>query len=174
MKKFLKWGAIGFVVLIAISFLASLGSKNPSSNQTVSQQTPETKPTAEPTQPMQFTYDVPSLVEKNVDDIKTILLPYKNKTLEPTAQQIALGAKEWDVEFTKDGKDLLVTYNINSRQIVDFFISTDDPSGKTKDKEHLLEIGNLSESSSQYKVSFVPTLKDSSYFTGIKVIPIGR
>src|SRR3989338_10372203 len=141
MKKFLKWGAIGFVVLIAISFLASLGSKSPSSNQTISQQTPETKPTAKPTQPMQFTYDVPSLVGKNVDEIKTILLPYKNKTLEPTAQQIALGAKEWDMEFTKDGKDLLVTYNINSRQIVDFFISTDDPSGKTKDKSHLLEIG---------------------------------
>ncbi len=172
MKKILKLGAIGFVVLIAISFLASLGSKNPSNNKTVIQQPTEAKQeTPKPTKVMQFTYDVPSLVGKNVDEVKTVLAPYKNKTLEPTAQQIALGVKEWDMEFTKDGKDLLVTYNIGSRQIVDFFISTDDPSGKTKDKDHLLEIGNLSESSGQYKVGFVPTLKDSSYFTGVKVIP---
>jgi len=172
MKKILKWAGIGFLVLIGISFLAALGSKNPSSNQTISQQPTEAKQTApEPTKVIQFTFDVLPLVGKNVDEVKTILLPYKNKTLEPTAQQIALGVKEWDMEFTKDGKDLLVTYNISSRQIVDFFISTDDPSGKTKDKDHLLEIGNLSESSNQYKVVFVPTLKDSSYFTGIKVIP---
>ena len=114
------------------------------------------------------------MVGKNVDEIKTILLPYKNKTLEPTDQQITLGAKEWDMEFTKDGKDLLVTYNINSRQIVDFFISTDDPSGKTKDKSHLLEIGNLSENSEEYKVEFVAAIIDPSSFTGAKASPIGR
>ena len=97
--------------------------------------------------------------------------PYLTKTLEPTNEQIRLGVKDWDMGFTKDGKDLLISYNIATRKINDLFISTDDKSGKTKDKSHLLEMGNLKENDPRYTIEFVKALNNPSSFTGIKIIP---
>lgn len=162
-KKILIGTGVVFVIIIILA--ASGGGKN-SSNTTTN------NPTGiESVQVSQYIYDIPALLGKNVDGVKSVLSEYQKETKEPTEEQIKLGVKEWDVAFEKDGKELMVTYIVDNKQVKEFFIGTDDPSGKTKDKDHLLEIGNLSESSGQYKVGFVSTLKDSSYFTGVKVIP---
>lgn len=179
MKKILKWGLIIFVG-VPFGFLLILGTignltggkdvskskeSSPAATQAVVQQKSPT-----PTPAPQF-FDLPALVGKNADEIAVALKNYQKKTLQPTQEQIKLGIKDWDMEFEKDGKDLLVSYVIATKAVNNFFISTDDPSGATRDKKHLLGLGNLNENDSRYKVDFVKAFKDGSKFTGVKVIP---
>ncbi len=115
-------------------------------------------------------FDVPALIGKNLDGvIATLGSPEKDE--EPTKLQIDMGVKEWAKSFKKDGQVLLVTYTISNRKIVDFFIGTDDPSGKTKDTSHLLALGNLKTNDLKYKIEFVKSISNSTYFTGVKIIP---
>ena len=140
-------------------------------------QTPSTVSNSKPsqgaqTQTFQSVFDVPSLVGKNIDEIRQVLGEPADKTLtEPNAQQLALGTKEWDNTFKKDGKELLVTFNVQSRKVVDFFIGTDDPLGKTKDKKHLMELGGVKDSNPNYRIEFVKAIIDPSFYTGVKIIP---
>ncbi|OGM08140.1 hypothetical protein A2159_01870 [Candidatus Woesebacteria bacterium RBG_13_34_9] len=121
------------------------------------------------TQSVNPIFDVPSLIGKDLDGISAILGTPQGQ--DPTKLQIQQGVKQWDKVFNKDGKELLVTYTITDKKIVDFFISTDDPSGKTTDKTHLLQLGNLIEYNSKYTVEFVKAIEDPSSFTGVKIIP---
>ena len=162
MKRILMWGGIGLVALIIIAAISGGGSSKNSQSQSPS-------PTTVQQAQQNYVFDVPSLVGKNVDEAIAVLQPYKKNTLEPTEEQIRLGVKDWDVEFEKDGKSLLVNYDIATRKVNNFFISTDDPSGATKDKGHLLELGNLKEYDARYKVGFVKALKDQTVFTGVKI-----
>ena len=175
MKKLLKWGLIIFVVLpIAFLVIGGIGYLITGGKMSTSEQTPTSAPTVvtkEETPALQFVFDLPVLIGKNADEVATTLKDYQKKTLQPTQEQIKMGVKDWDMEFEKDGKDLLVSYVIATKVVNSFFISTDDPSGATKDKKHLLELGNLNESDSRYKVEFVKVLKDSTRFTGVKVTP---
>ena len=163
MKKLLLIIGGGFLLII---FLGVVGKNTPTK-----QPTSQVKVEKQEEEKIAFVFDIPSLIGKNIDEIKKDLDSYKKKFLEPTSDQIKLGVKEWEVEFEKDGKSLLVTYDTATKRVKDFFISSDDPSGKTKDKNHLLELGNLKENDSRYKIEFVKTLKDPSSFTGVKISP---
>ena len=162
MKLFLKSGLVILIGIIALAFI--LGG-NKGNNNSASAKPTESVQTSEPT------FDIPSLVGKNIDEVKTELSDYQGKTEEPTDQQIQMGVKDWDASFVKDGKELLVTYTIADRKVKEFFIGTDDPSGKTKDLQHFLNLGNLSESDSSYSLRFIPAIKDSTSFTGVRVEP---
>jgi hypothetical protein len=118
-----------------------------------------------------YTYDIPLLVGKNIDGVRSVLGKAIDNDIEPTSLQIQVGVDIWSNAFNKDDKELLVTFNPKSRVIIDFFIGTDDPSGKTQNTKRLLEMGNLKENDSRYKLEFVKVIKDPSYFTGVKVIP---
>lgn len=162
MIKKVVFGIIGLLILIiVVAAIAGGGSQR----QTATQPSPIVA------QQAQFVFDIPSLIGKSLDEVKATLSSYQRKTLEPTEEQIKLGVKEWEVEFDKDGKELLITYEIKTKRIIDFFISTDDLTGKTQDKEKLLKLGNLREGESGYKIEFVKVLIEPSYFTGVKVIP---
>lgn len=160
-KKWWVW-AIGIVLLIII-----IGNSGASKTKPIRSATPP--PDVVTTQTAVF--DVPALIGKNLDEVTASLSPYQKKSADPTEQQIKLGAKTWDRTFEKDGKTLLVTYDILTKKIIDFFIDTDDPNGSTKDKNHLLALGGLKENDSKYKVEFVKAIKDPSVFTGIKITP---
>jgi hypothetical protein len=161
----LKKIAIGvgglIVLIIVIAVIAGGGGKK--------QTTPQPSPAvSQQTQQPEFVFDVPALVGKNIDEAKAVLGSPVDK--EPTEQQLKV-TKEWNLTFRKNGKELLVTYDIATKKIKDFFISTDDPSGKTQSKKHLLELGNLKEDDSRYKIEFVKALAEPAYFTGVKAIP---
>ncbi len=115
-----------------------------------------------------YVFDVPTLLGKNVDELRQVLGSPTGNQLEPTQQQIDLGVNTWDNTFEKDGRKLLATYDPQTRVVEDLFIGTNDSSGSTKDKQTLLEVGNLKEGSSTYKVEFVKTIKDPSAYTGVK------
>jgi hypothetical protein len=151
---------IGMIVLIII--IANASSRHKEFNS-------PTPAAATITTPI---FDVPALLGKNIDQIKAVLgAPEKDD--EPTAQMKAAGVNEWEKVFAKDGKELLVTYNVNTRKVVDFFISANniDPSGGTKDIVSLRKIGNVESDGPKYAVEPVKTIKDPSQFTGIKIVP---
>ena len=76
----------------------------------------------------------------------------------------------WDNSFEKDGHSLLVTFNPQNRQVTDFFIETTDPSGSTSDYSDLLQLYNVTNDNTKYSVEPVPTLKDNTKYTGIKIV----
>ena len=173
-KKWWFWVGLFFGLPVFLVIMGTIGKSLPESTTMApsgASQAVVTEAITTPT-PKPYVFDVPSLIGKNTDQIGEVLGQYKKKTLEPNAQQIKLGLKEWDMTFEKDGKELLVTYDFASKKVIDFFISSDDRSGASSDKNHLLMLGNLSENDSKYKVTFVKALKDPSVFTGVKVTPL--
>jgi len=160
------------VLFISVAVTSPVKEETPSVSKP--SETKTSTKSAEKATVVKYTFDVPSLIGKNIDEIRQILgEPTDAKDmLEPNQAQLDLGVGEWDNTFEKNGKSLLVTFNVKSRKVVDFFIDTDDSSGKTKDKAHLLELGNLKENDSKYKIEFVKVVNDPSYYTGVKAMPL--
>ncbi|MBI3341577.1 hypothetical protein HY024_00480 [Candidatus Curtissbacteria bacterium] len=170
----IKWGVTGLLSLLLIANRFSEGSK-PQAAATTSvaqSQTISPSPTPSPTpSAIAFEFDIPSLIGKNLDGVIAVL-GKPDKNAQPTPTQIQLGGvKDWDEQFTVNGHSLLVNYTIADRSIINFFLETDDPSGKTTDTKRLLALGNLKEKDPKYKVEFVKTFGDSNSFTGVKVTP---
>ena len=168
-KVLLIIGIIVFVVIIGISIsqVNTEDTDNSNDNTSINKATDSDEETDTVT--LKYTFDVPSLLGKNIDEIRVELgTPTDGDLMEPTAEQMA-GTSQWDNTFQKDGKELLVTFDAKTREVIDFFIPTDDPSGVTKDIQPLLEIGNLNENSSNYTIEKVSAIKDPSSYTGIMV-----
>lgn len=115
-------------------------------------------------------FDVPSLVGKNIDQIRETLGKPTDDSPEPTKLQLDLmgnSSVEWGNNFTKNGITLLVTFNPKTRTVIDFFI----PRVGDQDKASLLSAGNVQEKSSDYTIEFVKAIKNPSDFTGLKITP---
>lgn len=113
-------------------------------------------------------FDIPALLDKNIDQITKSLGGSKNDT-EPTKLQLSMMSDNptWDKSFENGGVTLLVTYNPKTRVVTDFFI----PSFGDQNKNKLLVAGNIQENSTTYEVEFVKAIIDPNKLTGIKVIP---
>lgn len=114
-------------------------------------------------------FDVPSLIGKNIDEVRKILGKPTDKEIDPSKAQLKMDLDSWDNNFEKDGYSLLVTYNPQNRKVIDFFISTKDPSGITSDYSDLLKVCNITNDNTKYTVEPVPTIKDDTKYTGIKI-----
>ena len=114
-------------------------------------------------------FDVPALMGMNVDEVKSVLGAPTDDT-EPKPEHVQI-SNEWWKEFERDGQTLLVTYNTKTKAVIDFFISTTDPSGATRDTASLLAVGNLTEGDSRYDVEFVAAIREPSVYTGVKAVP---
>ncbi|MCD6194678.1 hypothetical protein J7K05_00525 [bacterium] len=155
---------LGGVLLVLLVIALAFREEKPT-KQTPSQlsQTKEQKVT--------YVFDIPSLVDKNIDEVRERLGAPTNSSLEPSSKQKALGIIEWSNTFSKNNAELVVTFNSATRQIIDFFIPTDNPSGMTNDTQHLLELGHLELNSDRYQIEFVKAIKQPSSYTGVKIIP---
>lgn len=154
--------SIGAVVLF-FGVFSSFGDSSGSSTtrEAVKVSEPQTKQV----------YNIPTLLNKNIEEIKVDLGTPEGDS-EPTKQQLALGTTEWDKYWNKDGEDMSITYNVKTRKVVDFFISTSDPSGVTSDKNALLAVGGLKTDDPAYEIEFVNSVTDKGKFTGVKVVPV--
>ncbi|OGL35703.1 hypothetical protein A3F65_01285 [Candidatus Saccharibacteria bacterium RIFCSPHIGHO2_12_FULL_47_16b] len=162
-------GVIVLFILVIVAANAVGGGKKTTNTQINQQSASEAKPKQQKPQPV---FNIPSLIGKNIDQIReTLGAPADGSRSDPTAEQSQFGLDEWDNTFKKEGIELLVTFNPATRVVIDFFVSTDDPSGATEDKDRLIEISGLSENADNYRVEFVRTIKDPNSFTGIKAIP---
>lgn len=153
-------------VLFFILFGVTPNKPTPTTNPTTSTNNATTKAETPATTPTpSYLFDMPSLLGKNIDEVRLVLgTPLDKGLTEPTTEQLKLGVEEWGNSYKKDGQELLVTFNPSTREIVDFFLSGDN-------KAKLIEAGNLIEDDSSYTVEQVKQLKNPSAITGIKVIP---
>lgn len=159
--------------IVAVNF-ASDDGKDKDSTQSVAEKTEsntdtkenqqETKPVKEEVKTVesapQSVFDIPSLIGKSLDEVKAILGEPKTFK-EPTKQQTAM-VDTWEIEYEKDGVGLLVSYDLKTKNVVDFFMDGDD-------KAKLLSQGNLQEKSDSYVVEPVKNLVDPNKITGIKI-----
>ena len=144
-------------VLFFILFGATSSKSTPSTNPTTTTNNTPTKTS--------YSFDIPSLLGKNIDEIRLVLgTPLDKDLTEPTAEQLKLGAGEWDNSYKKGDQELLVTFNPTTRKIVDFFLSGDN-------KAKLIEAGNLKENDTSYTIEQVKQLKNPTAITGIKITP---
>jgi hypothetical protein len=161
-----KWWAITLVIFFGIIVIAGLGDNSNDLNSTLTQQTAPAQ-----REEMVAVFDVEALYGKNIDEIRAVLgEPADGEYTNPTAQQLELGTKEWSNSFKKDKYELLVTYDVASKKVIDFFVGTNDPSGATKDTKKLEKILNV-DNSTNFTIEPVKALKDPSVYTGIKVVP---
>lgn len=114
-------------------------------------------------------FDVPALMEKNIDQIREIVGKPTDAAIEPTKLQLDVkGADaEWDNTFEKDGFTCFVTYNVRTRKVVDFFIV--DPGDQNKPR--IMAAGNLKPNDPAYTLKFVEMRKDPSKYTGVMITP---
>lgn len=163
---------IGVLVLATVMYTSNHSSETPSPLPAdlpayvptqVTKQVEQTNPQTPQNTPLQFTFDVPSLIGKNIDEVVAALgKPSLDEA--PTKQQISLGlADTWEKEFTKNDVTLLVTYNFKDKTVMDFFLGGDD-------KAKLLIQGNLQEKSDVYVVEAVKAIIDANKITGVKVM----
>jgi hypothetical protein len=154
MNKTTKWVLTGLISLFLIIVGVSVVSSSPTSITTTTN-TPSKKASSQ-----KVIYDLPPLMSKNADEVKTTLGAPKS-TYEPNQQQLSAGVDEGSIDYEKDGQELLVTYNAKTRAIIDFFLSGED-------KDKLLASGNLSEKNNDYLTEVVKQIKDASKITGVK------
>jgi hypothetical protein len=115
-------------------------------------------------------FDLESLYGKNIDEIKIILgEPTDDTEPQDVTSEYQL-FEEWSKSWEKGDWGLLVEYDVASREVIDFFLSTDDPSGKTRDIKRLEESLNI-KGSNNFSIKPVEVLVDPSYYTGIIAIP---
>jgi hypothetical protein len=119
---------------------------------------------------IKIVFDVPSLLNKNIDEIRKDLgQPVDKEMLEPTKEQMDMNFEEWDNNFEKNGCSLLVTFNPQTRKVIDFFLTT-TTSEKIENIDNLLIIGNLEEDSSDYELKTVIAFK-SKEINGVTITP---
>ena len=95
----------------------------------------------------QTVFDIPSLVGKNVDEAKAIL-GTPNYDPEPNQIQKDAGIHEWKKAYKKDGFELFIIFNSETRQVIEFFLAD------TQSEESLLVAGNLRKDDPRYNVKF--------------------
>ncbi len=147
-------GVVSFVIIISVLTSSTTKDKVATENKVVVEQ--------------KVVFDVQSLFNKNINEVISVLGKAENYP-EPTAEQIKLGTKTWEKTFKKDGFELLVTYNIQSKKVTDFFVSATDDIYNKADKTRMLQLTNTQENSSTYSIEFVKAIKDPSKFTGILI-----
>lgn len=162
-----KWWAITLFIFLGIGLIGALGdSSNDLETNIENTEANQVETVA--------VFDMEALYGKNVDEIKQILGEPVSDT-EPRDLQINATsedqlAKEWDKTWEKDGWELSAFYNVENREIIDFFISTNDPSGATKDIKKLEAVVGA-KNLSNFIVEPVKVIRDPSMYTGIKITP---
>jgi hypothetical protein len=159
-----KIGATIFIVIVFGGIISSFDKTSPNQSQPSTQN-------QQPKRELKQAFDIPALLGKNIDQLKTTL-GVPSKDTEPTKQQANAGIDQWDKTWVKDGEELMVTYDVKTRKIVSFFIDTTDPSGLTIDKEYLEAVGNIKTGQETYDVEFVEAINNPGKYTGIKVTPV--
>lgn len=163
------------LVIFLIIIIASAGSDDGKKKEVARQETPTSQPqvqevkeeTSKPkeqaqqeVQAPQYMFDVPLLIDKNIDEVKATLGDPTDFT-PPTKQQLAM-MDMWDMGYTKDGTSLIIEYNPKNKVIFNFYIDGND-------KAKLLALGNLQEKSDKYVLDFVKNVSNQNEIFGVGI-----
>lgn len=109
-----------------------------------------------------FVFDVPSLLDKNIDQIEQEL----GKPTEPEVPNLTLN--ELERRCRRKGYTLIIDYDTVSRKVTSFIISATEPAGGTKDCRKLLVAGNVRAGDARYTVDSL-AMPTSGYFGSIVI-----
>jgi hypothetical protein len=110
-------------------------------------------------------FDLPKLAGKNIIQIKKILGKPKSET-KPTKLQISVGVTG-DLDYKKNGFNLDVQYDAKTNEVVDYFISSENPKA---DYKIYIKACNLL-NPGKYTLKPVPLIKDPNLYTGVIITP---
>ncbi|GAB3309728.1 hypothetical protein GCM10027511_22440 [Hymenobacter humi] len=86
-------------------------------------------------------FDLPALAEHPIDEVVATLRPFLTKDTEPTPADVRAGVVEWAKQFRRDTLTLRVTYDVHTRQVLDFFLASTN--GPIPDYGPLLALGHV-------------------------------
>lgn len=159
-KKFYKrWWFWVLIVLALFILIGELGSSDTENPATETQQEVASV----------HAFDIPALLGKDIDALKQTLGTPSYDT-EPNAAQLQLGTDTWEKSWTKGEYDLMATYDVETKEVVDLFLgaSSDAAFKRFEDTDYILATGNLSGNDSRYLVEFVKA-KNGPGYTGVIV-----
>lgn len=112
--------------------------------------------------------DAPKILTLTIDDARKELgTPIDGEQTEPTALQRSIGMDTWDNTFEIKGYNVTLEYNTQSREIINIFIATNDPSGTTLNWKELALLMGIHENETALFVEPVQALNKSGYYTGV-------
>ena len=115
-------------------------------------------------------FDVPALLGKKMDEVRTILsTPATTAGPDGPAQSAEMGSQS----FKRDDQILTVTYKKSNNRVTSFQLGTEgDALVRKEDKKNdFLVVGNLKADDARYSVEFVESAGKPFEYTGVKVIP---
>jgi len=129
-----------------------------------------------PLREVEMVFDIPSLLEKSLSQLETELGTTTND-VPPTDTYLQFSEiRTWEMSWHKSGYFLMVTYNIDTEEIIDLFLgtATDATLATFRDTNNILKVGNLVINSPDYSVEFVelrailgqPKLSTTEGYTG--------
>ncbi len=152
-KKYLNKNVshlVRIILAVVLLFLFSLLIGTPT-------QSPKKAENNNTTQTVSANFDVPTLVGKSLAELDSTL-GTPTKYTEPTQLQINSGVDTWEKTWSKDKVDLMVTYDIKTKAVVDLFLG-----GNFENTDSILKSGNLSTTDSNYSVEFIKARNGSGY-----------
>jgi hypothetical protein len=108
-----------------------------------------------------FTYDIPALIGKNIDQADKELPVTIGNTPEPPNNQSEPGGTKWHRIYMKDKHALIIDFNSITRKVIHFVLDGDN-------MEKTLRVGNLSKNDAKYKIE---QLSDDAGMLGIRITP---
>jgi hypothetical protein len=162
-----RWWFWVIAVVAFFIFIGNLGSKLPDQPATQANQPAKSVSETKPTQPT-YVFDIPSLLGKNIEELRQTLGEPVDKQKDLTPQQLSLGGAVWWNEWDKDGYHLTAEFDANTRKVKNLFIDFKEGQDR-KNPDLLLPVGNLNKKSTSYKIDPVKEIKNPGYYTGITI-----
>lgn len=132
--------------------------------------TSETQQANKELESVSMLFDVPSLFNKNIDQVKAILGKPSKEIILTEEQKGYMDT--WEVEFTKDNYRLSVGYDIKTGKVTDFFVDINGNVTETeKDRNILAKVTNVTYDNPSYEARFVPVIGEEGKFTGLSIKP---
>jgi hypothetical protein len=95
-------------------------------------------PSAEPRTVLPPVFDVPGLRGLSIEQVRAALGPVAGADTEPTRDDVRAGVVEWTKKFQRDTTTLLVTYEVATGRVLDFYVTT--AHGRSTDYRPWLEL----------------------------------
>ncbi|HXI00281.1 MAG TPA: hypothetical protein VNI52_08420 [Sphingobacteriaceae bacterium] len=109
-------------------------------------------------------FDIPNLIEKDIDEIRKILGKPDEDFIETTEP----GRQTWDNTFKKQGSLLSVSFDPKSRAVNFIYLA---PPGDDWTKKDVMKLGNLDSPSAKYWIERGSKFNMDGDYSTIRVIP---
>lgn len=108
-------------------------------------------------------FDVPSLLDKSIDQIEHLLGKPTGSDSPNTSDN------ELERTYRRQSQTLVITYNVSTKEVVGLFLPASEPTDIAKTYSQLLEVGNLKPNSDHYTVDSLISSEPKRHLIGIAV-----